>query len=70
MFTEPLILESDSRLKEKKKEGKLKFFNYNNLIVKVGIPQLMLFMLCFMLKSFFLHMYVRVFNEYVWEGLK
>ena len=38
--------------------------------MKVGIPQLMLFMFCFMLKLFCLHMYVCVYVEYVWEGLK
>ena len=72
MFTQPLVLKSNSGLKEKEKEGKLisNLFNCHNLIVKVGIPQLMSFMLCFMLKSFFLHMYVCVFVEYVWEGLK
>ena len=72
MFTQPLVLERNSGLKEKEKEGKLisNLFNFHNLIVKVEIPRLMLFMLCFMLKSFFLHMYVSVFVEYVWEGLK
>ena len=46
------------------------FFIFHNPISKVGIPQLTLFMFCFMLKLFCLHMYVCVCVEYVWEGLK
>ena len=62
MFTQPLVLEYNLGVKEKEKEGNahLKLFNCHNLIVKVGIPHLLLFMLCFMLNSFCLHMYVHV----------
>ncbi len=72
MFTQPLVLEWNLALKEKEKVGNahLKLFFFHNPIVKVGIPQLMLFLLCFMLKLLCLLMYVCVCVEYVWEGLK
>ena len=46
------------------------FFNCHIPIVMLGTLQALLVHVVFMFKSFFLHMYVHVLVEYVWEGLK
>ena len=66
MFTQPLVLEWNSGLKKKEEEGNahLKLINCHNLILKIGILHLILFMLCFMFQFYCICMFVCVLSMF------